>query len=125
MIEPVVHTRAPTANVRVVLARSPERPASMTSVAVSLKVGGWVPMLRWTRSASRPAVTLHEATAGGMRDLDRLATAALRETAKKKRKLVKRDVVARVIEGVDDACELARSPTGSARGRVCAEVVPL
>jgi hypothetical protein len=29
----------------------------MTSVAVSLKVGGWVPMLRWTRSASRPAVT--------------------------------------------------------------------
>jgi hypothetical protein len=32
-----------------------------------------------------------------MRDIDRLA-AALRETAKKKRKLVERDVVARVIE---------------------------
>jgi hypothetical protein len=41
---------------------------------------------------------LHEATAGAMRDLDRLAAAALRETAKKKRKLVERDVVARVIE---------------------------
>jgi type II secretory pathway predicted ATPase ExeA len=41
---------------------------------------------------------LHEATAGAMRDLDRLAAAALRETAKKKRKIVERDVVARVIE---------------------------
>ena len=43
-------------------------------------------------------VLLHEATAGAMRDLDRLCTAALRETARKKRKLVERDVVARVIE---------------------------
>jgi general secretion pathway protein A len=43
-------------------------------------------------------VLLHEATAGAMRDLDRLAAAALRETARKKRKLVERDVVARVIE---------------------------
>ena len=33
-----------------------------------------------------------------MRDIDRLATAALREAARKKRKLVERDVVARVIE---------------------------
>jgi hypothetical protein len=33
-----------------------------------------------------------------MRDLDRLAAAALRETARKKRKLVERDVVGRVIE---------------------------
>jgi type II secretory pathway predicted ATPase ExeA len=41
---------------------------------------------------------LHEATLGAMRDIDRLAAAALRETAKKKRKLVERDVVARVIE---------------------------
>jgi hypothetical protein len=41
---------------------------------------------------------LHEATAGAMRDLDRLAATALRETAKKKRKIVERDVVARVIE---------------------------
>lgn len=41
---------------------------------------------------------LHEATLGSLRDLDRLATAALRETAKKKRRLVERDVVSRVIE---------------------------
>ena len=48
--------------------------------------------------ASDAMALLHEATAGAMRDLDRLAAAALRETAKKKRKLVERDVVARVIE---------------------------
>jgi len=41
---------------------------------------------------------LHEATAGAMRDLDRLAAAALRETARRKRKLVERDTTARVIE---------------------------
>lgn len=46
----------------------------------------------------RRYVLLHEATAGATRDLDRLATSALRETARKKRKLVERDVVARVIE---------------------------
>jgi hypothetical protein len=33
-----------------------------------------------------------------MRDLDRLAAAALRETSRKKRKLVERDVVIHVIE---------------------------
>jgi type II secretory pathway predicted ATPase ExeA len=48
--------------------------------------------------ASDAMVLLHEATLGAMRDLDRLAAAALRETARKKRKLVERDVVARVIE---------------------------
>ncbi|MDZ4755114.1 MAG: hypothetical protein SGJ11_11550 [Phycisphaerae bacterium] len=48
--------------------------------------------------ATDAAALLHEATAGAMRDLDRLAAAAVRETAKKKRKLVERDVVARVIE---------------------------
>ena len=47
---------------------------------------------------SDAVVLLHEATVGAMRDLDRLAAAALRETARKKRKLVERDVVARVIE---------------------------
>jgi general secretion pathway protein A len=41
---------------------------------------------------------MHEATAGAMRDLDRLAAAALRETARRKRKLVERDTIARVIE---------------------------
>ena len=48
--------------------------------------------------SSDAIVLLHEATAGAMRDLDRLCAAALRETARKKRKLVERDVVARVIE---------------------------
>ena len=48
--------------------------------------------------ASDAVAMLHEATAGAMRDLDRLATGALRETARKKRKLVERDVVIRVIE---------------------------
>ncbi len=48
--------------------------------------------------ASDATVLLHEATVGAMRDLDRLAAAALRETARKKRKLIERDVVARVIE---------------------------
>ena len=48
--------------------------------------------------ASDATVLLHEATLGAMRDLDRLAAAALRETARKKRKLVERDVAARVIE---------------------------
>jgi type II secretory pathway predicted ATPase ExeA len=48
--------------------------------------------------ASDAIVLLHEATAGAMRDLDRLCSAALRETFRKKRKLVERDVVGRVIE---------------------------
>ena len=48
--------------------------------------------------ASDAIVLLHEATLGAMRDLDRLAAAALRETAREKRKLVERDVVSRVIE---------------------------
>jgi hypothetical protein len=48
--------------------------------------------------ACRSAVLLHEPTVGAMRDLDRLTTAALRETSCKKRKLVERDVVVRVIE---------------------------
>jgi len=47
---------------------------------------------------SDAVVLLHEATAGAMRDLDRLCAAALRETFRKKRKLVERDVVGRVIE---------------------------
>jgi general secretion pathway protein A len=41
---------------------------------------------------------LHESTSGAMRNLDRLATAAIREAARKKRKLVERDLIARVIE---------------------------
>jgi general secretion pathway protein A len=41
---------------------------------------------------------LHEAAIGGMRDLDRLATGCLREAARKKRKLVERDLLARVFD---------------------------
>lgn len=48
--------------------------------------------------ASDAVALLHEATAGGMRDLDRLATAALREAARKKKRLIERDVLARVLD---------------------------
>lgn len=41
---------------------------------------------------------LHEATGGAMRDVDRIATAAMRVTARKKRKLVERDVVTQIVE---------------------------
>jgi general secretion pathway protein A len=48
---------------------------------------------------------LHEATLGALRDIDRLATAALRVAARKKCKLVERDTIARVVEA--DARESA------------------
>jgi type II secretory pathway predicted ATPase ExeA len=48
--------------------------------------------------ASDAIAMIHEASLGGMRDTDRVASAALREAARKKRKLVERDVVARIIE---------------------------
>jgi len=48
--------------------------------------------------ASDAVAMLHEATLGALRDIDRLATAALREAAKTKRKLVERDTIARVVE---------------------------
>ena len=41
---------------------------------------------------------LHEAANGSLRDMDRLATAALREAARRKRKLVERDVIGRVVD---------------------------
>jgi general secretion pathway protein A len=41
---------------------------------------------------------LHEAANGSLRDLDCLATAALREAARRKRKLVERDVLGRVVD---------------------------
>lgn len=41
---------------------------------------------------------LHEAAVGGMRDLDRLATGCLREAARRKRKLVDRDLLPRVLD---------------------------
>ena len=41
---------------------------------------------------------IHEASAGAHRDIDRLATLALREAARKKRKLVERDLVRELLE---------------------------
>jgi type II secretory pathway predicted ATPase ExeA len=41
---------------------------------------------------------LHEAAIGSLRDIDRLATAAMRDAARKKRKLVERDAIRRVVD---------------------------
>jgi general secretion pathway protein A len=41
---------------------------------------------------------LHEATIGAMRDIDRLAATALREAARRKRRLVEPEIVTRVID---------------------------
>lgn len=48
--------------------------------------------------ASDALAMLHEAASGALRDLDRLATAALREAAKRKKKLVERDTLASVLD---------------------------
>ena len=48
--------------------------------------------------ASDAVAMLHEAASGALRDIDRLATAALREAARKKKKLVERDILARVLD---------------------------
>lgn len=53
--------------------------------------------------ASDAIAMLHEAASGALREVDRLATAALRESARKKRKLVERDVLARIVD--TDAAE--------------------
>jgi type II secretory pathway predicted ATPase ExeA len=51
--------------------------------------------------ATDAVMLLHEATAGAMRDVDRIAAAALRDAARKKRDLVERDIVARIVEADD------------------------
>ncbi|MEK7223736.1 MAG: AAA family ATPase [Pseudomonadota bacterium] len=48
--------------------------------------------------SSDAVAMLHEATRGAMRDIDRIATAALREAAKKKRRLVERDLLGRIVK---------------------------
>jgi len=48
--------------------------------------------------ATDAVALLHEATSGAMREIDRIAAASLREAARKKRRLVERDLVARAIE---------------------------
>ncbi len=52
--------------------------------------------------ASDATAMLHEAASGALRDLDRVATAALGDAARRKRKLVERDVVARVLDADAD-----------------------
>ena len=47
---------------------------------------------------SEAVALLHEAAVGGMRDLDRLAAGCLREAARRKKKLVERDLLPRVID---------------------------
>jgi type II secretory pathway predicted ATPase ExeA len=48
--------------------------------------------------AADPLAMLHEATRGAMRDIDRVATAALRQAARRSRRLVERDVLAHVLD---------------------------
>jgi general secretion pathway protein A len=50
--------------------------------------------------ASDAVALLHEATGGALRELDRLATACLRAAARKKRKLVDREIVSRVVRSL-------------------------
>ena len=47
--------------------------------------------------ASEALATLHEAAGSSLREIDRIATAALREAARRKKRLVERDVLARVV----------------------------
>lgn len=44
---------------------------------------------------------VHDAAAGAHREIDRLATAALRVAAQRKKKLVERDRLAHVVEASD------------------------
>lgn len=53
--------------------------------------------------ASDAVTILHEATAGTLRDLDRLATSCLRIATRKKRKSIERDVVSRVVKASTSA----------------------
>jgi type II secretory pathway predicted ATPase ExeA len=46
---------------------------------------------------------LHESASGALRDIDRLATAALKEAARRKKKLVERDVLSRVVDAAAEA----------------------
>lgn len=44
---------------------------------------------------------LHEAAFGSLRDIDRIATAALKAASRKRRKLVERDIIERLVEVAD------------------------
>jgi hypothetical protein len=93
----------------------PETPAGVETAGLLLPVARLLPPVGrscWRDAESpewrdggyevweiQPAIAMiHEATVGAMRDIDRIATACcLKETHKKKRALVEREVVARVI----------------------------
>ena len=45
--------------------------------------------------------SLHEAAGSSLREIDRVSTAALRETAKRKKKLVERDVMAHIVGALE------------------------
>jgi hypothetical protein len=71
---------------------------------------------------SRESLTaLHELASGSLREIDRLASAAMRESARQKRKLVDRDGVARVAETLTLSSALggtaALGPRGSSASR--------
>jgi len=51
-------------------------------------------------SSRESVAALHEVVSGSLREIDRLAATALRETARRKRKLVDRDTIARVAESL-------------------------
>lgn len=57
--------------------------------------------------ASDAIAILHEATAGSLRDIDRIATTCLRAAARKNRKTVERDTVSRVIKATAPASQTA------------------
>ena len=71
---------------------SPEDTADYVRMRVG-RVGGSKELF-----ASDALALLHEAASGSLRDVDRLATAALRSAARRKRKAVERDLLARVIQ---------------------------
>jgi type II secretory pathway predicted ATPase ExeA len=53
--------------------------------------------------ADDAVVLLHEASSGTLRDLDRLASTCLRHAARKKRKVIDRDIAARVVKNAERA----------------------
>jgi type II secretory pathway predicted ATPase ExeA len=52
--------------------------------------------------SSDAVAMVHEAAGGSLRDADRIATLALRLAARRKRKAVERDIVARVLQNEGD-----------------------
>ena len=74
---------------------SPLAPTTPPSTSASASSA---PAATASSSPPTPLAMLHEAAAGCLRDIDRLATAALREAARRKKKLVERDILARVID---------------------------